>query len=53
MIVWINGAFGAGKTPAAYELVRRTEDSFLSDPELARFGLHRMVPRAARGGLPG
>lgn len=48
MIVWINGAFGAGKTQAAYELVRRTDRSVLCDPELVGYGLHRMVPRALR-----
>lgn len=27
MIVWVNGSFGAGKTQATHELVRRTERS--------------------------
>lgn len=49
MILWINGAFGVGKSQAAFELVRRTDRSTLCDPELVGFGLHRMVPRELRG----
>lgn len=49
MIIWINGAFGAGKTQAAYELLRRTDRSVLCDPEVVGYGLHRMVPRGVRG----
>ncbi|HJC28563.1 MAG TPA: AAA family ATPase [Candidatus Dietzia intestinipullorum] len=49
MIVWINGAFGAGKTQAAYELVRRTDRSVLCDPEIVGHGLNSMVPPAVRG----
>lgn len=33
MIIWINGAFGSGKTTTAYELNRRLKDSFVYDPE--------------------
>jgi len=33
MILWINGAFGAGKTTAAFELNRRIPGSFVYDPE--------------------
>lgn len=33
MIIWINGAFGVGKTTCAAELHRKIEDSILYDPE--------------------
>lgn len=33
MILWINGAFGSGKTQAAYELNRRLKNSFVYDQE--------------------
>lgn len=48
MIVWLNGAFGAGKTHTAYELVRRTDGTVLVDPEIAGFGLQRTLPPAMR-----
>lgn len=48
MIVWINGAFGGGKTQTAHELRRRIGRGWISDPELPGFGLHRMMPRALR-----
>lgn len=49
MLVWINGPFGGGKTQTAHELRRRLPGSVLSDPEVAGFGLHRMLPRGLRG----
>jgi len=33
MIIWLNGAFGAGKTTIAQELNRRLPNSFIYDPE--------------------
>ena len=33
MIIWINGAFGAGKTTLAEELHRRLPDAVVYDPE--------------------
>lgn len=48
MVIWINGAFGAGKSHTAYELVRRTEGTALVDPELIGFGLQRRLPRPLR-----
>ena len=33
MIIWINGAFGAGKTITAHQLNRRLPNSFIYDPE--------------------
>ena len=40
MIIWINGAFGAGKTQAAYELRRRAENAYVYDPENAGYFIH-------------
>lgn len=48
MLVWINGAFGAGKTQTAFELHRRVADAHVADPELIGFGIHRMLPASAR-----
>jgi gluconate kinase len=48
MLVWINGAFGAGKTQTAFELHRRLPDSHVADPELIGFAIHRMLPAQAR-----
>lgn len=45
MIVWINGAFGAGKTTVAYELHRRLERSFVYDPENVGYFLRKNMPR--------
>ena len=44
MIIWINGAFGSGKTQTAYELHRRIPDSFLYDPEKVGFFLRKNIP---------
>jgi hypothetical protein len=48
-LVWINGAFGVGKTHTAYELHRRLSDAHVADPELLGFALHKMLPPAKRG----
>lgn len=48
MLVWINGAFGAGKTHTAFELLRRTDNAHVADPELIGYGIHRMLPAVAR-----
>ncbi|MET4782953.1 AAA family ATPase [Glaciihabitans sp. UYNi722] len=48
MLIWINGAFGAGKTHTAFELMRRLSGAHIADPELPGFALHRMLPPAAR-----
>lgn len=45
MIVWINGAFGAGKTTVAYELCRRLEDAFIYDPENIGYFLRKNTPK--------
>jgi len=48
VIVWVNGAFGVGKSHTAAELVRRLPGAVLSDPELVGFALHRMQPKILR-----
>lgn len=45
MIVWINGAFGSGKTQTAHELFRRLDGAFLYDPENVGFFLRRNEPK--------
>lgn len=44
MIIWLNGAFGAGKTQTAYELHRRLPNSYVYDPENAGFFLRDNLP---------
>ena len=44
MIIWINGAFGSGKTSAAFELHRRLPDSFVYDPENVGYFIRRNAP---------
>ncbi|MCU6710627.1 AAA family ATPase [Paenibacillus sp. J5C_2022] len=45
MIIWINGAFGAGKTTSAYELHRRTPGTFLYDPENVGYFIRKNAPK--------
>lgn len=45
MIVWINGAFGAGKTSAARELIDLIPNSTFYDPELIGAGLRHLLPQ--------
>ena len=49
MLLWINGAFGAGKTQTAFELHRRLPGSHVADPELIGFAIQKMLPPDARG----
>ncbi|MFC3802463.1 AAA family ATPase [Cohnella sp. GCM10012308] len=49
MIVWINGAFGAGKTTAAYELYRRLPGSIVFDPEEAGYYIRARLPGHLHG----
>ena len=44
MIVWLDGAFGAGKTTLASELHRRLPDALPFDPEHVGFVLRQWVP---------
>ncbi|GGK70675.1 NUDIX hydrolase [Streptomyces flaveus] len=43
-VVWINGAFGAGKTTTARELIDLIPNSTLFDPELVGAGLTHLLP---------
>ncbi|RSS78626.1 NUDIX hydrolase [Streptomyces sp. WAC06614] len=45
MIVWINGAFSAGKTSTARELTGLLPEATLYDPELVGGALRRLLPR--------
>lgn len=45
MIIWLNGAFGAGKTTCAFELNRRLPNSFVYDPENVGFFIRKNIPR--------
>jgi hypothetical protein len=49
VIVWINGAFGAGKTTLADELRRRWPEALSFDPEYVGYLLLRWVPPAPTG----
>ncbi|MCM1989016.1 AAA family ATPase [Oceanirhabdus seepicola] len=48
MIIWINGAFGAGKTQTAFELHRRIENSFVYDPENLGFFISKNIPSSIK-----
>lgn len=48
MIIWINGAFGAGKTQTAFELNRRIQNSFVYDPENVGLFINRNIPKEIR-----
>ncbi|MEU7426238.1 NUDIX domain-containing protein [Streptomyces sp. NPDC040750] len=43
-VVWINGAFGAGKTTTARELIELIPNSTLFDPEVVGAALTRLLP---------
>lgn len=45
MIIWINGAFGSGKTNVAYELNRRVENSYVYDPEEIGYFIRDNIPK--------
>ena len=47
-IIWLNGAFGSGKTQTAGELYRRLPGSFVFDPEEFGFWLRKNEPPALR-----
>ena len=44
MIIWINGAFGSGKTQTAAVLHRRIANSFVFDPENAGGYINQNIP---------
>ncbi|MCY9162650.1 AAA family ATPase [Bacillus atrophaeus] len=45
MIIWINGAFGSGKTQTSFELHRRLKQSYVYDPEKLGFSMRSMIPK--------
>lgn len=45
LIIWINGAFGSGKTTIAYELNRRIPNSFVYDPENVGYFIRKNIPK--------
>ena len=44
MIIWLNGAFGSGKTQTAFELQRRLPNAYVFDPENAGYFIRKNVP---------
>lgn len=49
MIIWVNGAFGGGKTTLAGELHRRLPDALPFDPEYVGYILIKWAPPADSG----
>ncbi|MEI3598800.1 MULTISPECIES: AAA family ATPase [unclassified Oceanobacillus] len=45
MIIWLNGAFGSGKTTSAFELKRRLPNSFVYDPENIGYFIRKNTPK--------
>lgn len=45
MIIWLNGAFGSGKTTTAFELHHILKNSFVYDPERIGYFLRRYEPK--------
>lgn len=50
MIIWINGAFGSGKTTTAFELHRRLPGSFVYDPENVGYFIRKNGPECLSRG---
>ena len=44
MIIWLNGAFGAGKTTIAHELQQKLPNAIFYDPEIIGSALMELVP---------
>jgi 8-oxo-dGTP pyrophosphatase MutT (NUDIX family)/predicted kinase len=53
MIVWVNGAFGVGKTTTARELLSLLPGSMLFDPEEVGTALRRLLPERRFGQVTG
>src|SRR3954463_4363297 len=49
MVIWINGAFGAGKTSVARRIAALRRDALLFDPEQIGFLLRRLLPMEGVG----
>lgn len=45
MIIWLNGAYGSGKTTVAFELNKRLNKSFVYDPENLGFFIRHNIPK--------
>ena len=45
MLIWLNGAFGAGKTSVARVIVSTRPEATLVDPEQIGFLLRRLLPK--------
>ncbi len=50
MIIWVNGAFGSGKTQTSFELHRRIPNSFVYDPENIGFFIDKNIPKEIGNG---
>ena len=50
LIIWLNGAFGAGKTQTAFELRHRLGDAFVYDPENMGYCIRQNVPDTCKYG---
>lgn len=48
MIIWVNGAFGSGKTQTSYELNRRIPNSYVYDPENIGFFIDKNIPKESQ-----
>jgi broad-specificity NMP kinase len=45
MIIWVNGAFGSGKTQTAFELNRQIKYSYVYNPENIGYFLRKNIPK--------
>lgn len=45
MIIWLNGAFGSGKSQTAAEMERRLDRAFIYDPENFGYWMRRNQPK--------
>ena len=45
MIIWLNGAYGSGKTTVAFELNKRLSKSFVYDPENLGSFIRHNIPK--------
>ncbi len=52
LIIWINGAFGFGKTQTVFELHRRQKPSYVYDPEKLRSMNRRRSRRTIFKAIP-
>jgi len=49
VLIWINGAFGAGKTSVAEALKKRISESMIYDPEIIGAAIGDLVPASPTG----